>query len=688
MNKKVFLPLVLFSLAMTGCVKGASKLDAPVLSVNDAKTGLKWTEVKGAASYELKVNNVELGSVTSYAFDEKVGNYSVCVRAVSEDKSKVSDYSTAFQYSTAEAAIGDLSIEDGKIKWASVSGSGVEVKKDDGSYEAASGDSFITSGAGIYTVRAKAGWNDSENKFYISGSKNSKTIYVVPTTTTPYVLEDGTAADDATLQETYSVEKYDGTWKESGASIVLNDTANAGATSGSCVQLNYWRHSAYFKYAKAITVTESRNAMELDVKGDGVSKMVLAFQIMNDRTIGGLQLKGVYIKYTIDLLPAKWEHHVIPFADNGWKVNYAGNDMSFSDIKTTLGNYGYTFNSMADLITMTDEFQIRVYATADENWTSTKIWMDNVKLVDSNKTAAEVEEILVVKDKYTAVSSNFLSGIDLHDDGTMDFGNAVGTWSKANKQLTINLNEPSLETTWVMESDDGGETFEVVSSTGHASAFGNNFQLIPYVYTVDSFDTYHETGIGFDANHTDPTAVTGLRAHYYSDYYNEAANSTSPIGGNNWWLMGSSDYLDLMTDYSGHLGFNCVKYKFNPTNPMRMISGSLCQNATSPAMGQGSVFSFFAKGCTKYDISIKVRVYYNSAKLTPSTQQSDSDVLQLTIPQNSGWTQYKVAVKADKPIYGFSFTTVANWKSGNDYFYIDDIRIYGSVDPWTIYKVA
>ena len=679
MNKKFLFPLVLFSLALPGCTKTVKKLEAPVLSVNQDKTGLTWTEVADATGYELKVNNVELGSATSYSFDENVGNYSVSVRAVCADEKRASDYSTAFQYSTAEASITDISYADGKITWTGLAGAGVEVKLNNGEFATITTTDYTPTTLGFYTVRAKAGWSDSDNKFYVTSANAAKTIYLIPKATESFVIENGSASDNATLQEGYSIRKYEDTgWAASTASIVLNDTENVGATEGNCVQLNYWRHSAYFMFAKAFNIDESRDALEVKFKGDGISKAVIAFQVMNDYQISTLNLKGIYVKYEISLLQAKWQHAVIPFTDAGWKVNYGGNDMSFNDVKTVLEGYGFKINSLADLISVTDEFQIRLFAQNDENWSSTKIWLDDVQLINSNQTAVSLEEMVILRPNYTGVLANTFHDFAFENGELYTNGNKNGTYSLEGTLLTANLAGGA---TIVLKTEDLGETFSVESLNGVPEAYGT-LKLIPVVYMIDTFN-YSETGQGYDQSHTNPAAATGLRSHYYSDYY--AGSGSSPIGGSNWSLMGSADYLDLATD-TGHLDSKSAKFKFNPSSAMRMISADICLNQNAQPIGKGNTFSFWTKGGTKYNITLKVRVYYNSARLTPSTQQTDNTYVEnIVVSKNADWTQVKIDLDPTKTYYGFSITTVANaGQSGADYFYLDDFSIYGSVDPWSL----
>lgn len=683
MNKKFLLPLVLFCISATGCSSKPSKLAAPVLSVSSDKTGLVWSTVEGAKKYEVKVNEAAATAATEYKFSSTVGSYSVSVRAVHEDETRSSDFSTPFVYTTAETNIGDLAFnEAGAITWPSLVGAGIQlydVEKE--AYVDLNGTSYKPLAENMMCkFKVKAGWVDDKKTFYVDGKNLEKAAYYVNPAATDYILEDATAESDPDLQELYTVEKYDGGWVTSSASILLNSTVNNGYTPGKCVELKYWRHSAYFKYAKTIELNSKRDTLQFYVRGDGVSEMTLAFQVMDDIEIGGLSLKGVYASYAFPILPEKWQHYTISMDDPNWKIDYGGTKVSFADVKALFASSGYLIDSLASLLTFTNEFQIRVKAEHDENWSTTRIWMDEI-ILDNSHQATSVEDVTALFSVYSTVVGQDIDEVSFDDEGNVVVNGFNGTYVAGNGLISIVTESPAAS--FVMKSEDGGQTYDYLEGTGDVSIF-EGMKFIPKVYLIDDFQDYESTGQGYDQNHTDPTQATGMRAHYYSDFYN--GGSGSPIGGNGWSLMGSTDYLDLSTTV-GHNDSKSAKYKYNTSCAMRMISGDICKLPTAPALGNGRTFSFFAKGGSTQNITIKVRVYYDSAQLTPSTQQSNSTLKEnIVINANSDWTQIEVPLDPTKTYYGFSITTVANYSGSTDYFYVDDFAIYGSVNPWELIK--
>lgn len=709
MNKKILLPMLFLCIATTGCsnngdpgksgssepsgtsqTSGSSqqttstpqgKLSTPVLEVNAEKTGLSWASIAGAVKYEVKVNDGDPIEASIYSFNTSVGSYSVTVRAIASNAANNSDYSSPFAYTTAETQLGDLVLDNGKITWPSVEGNGVQLYVGD-EFVDVPGSSYTPDATNYYTFRVKAGWNDSEKKFYVDGTSIKKTFYYAKPADQKYVLEDATAESDADLQEQYTVQKFVNEWVDSSASITLNSSDNDGYTPGKCVQLNYWRHSAYFKYAKKINLSESRDTLQFYLKGDGVSEMSVAFQIMQDIKVGEMSLKGIYAAYALPTIPNEWKLHTISLNDPAWVVDYAGNKLTFEQVKQTFASSGYLFNTLGDMLTLTDEFQLRVKATADQSWSSTKIWMDEIELNNSHK-ATSSEDVIALFSSYTGLKDSKFSDVSISGDN-ITIGTSTGTYTRNNNELNISITSP-VTASFVMETSDYGQIYQYKSGEGEVSSF-TGMSFIPKVTMIDDFSSYSETGIGEDQGHSDPTQYSGMRARYYSDYY--SGSSGSRIGGNGWSLMGSTDYLDLAS--IGHTDTKSAKYKYNPSNAMRMISGDICSMAQAPAMGKGSTFSFWVKGGTKYDFTIKARIFFEPNQLGPTTHVDDSKSttkLDITVSQNSDWTEVTVPLNPNKTYYGFSLTTVANWGgSGNDYFYVDDFMIYGSVNPWTIGK--
>ena len=90
---------------------------------------------------------------------------------------------------------------------------------------------------------------------------------------------------------------------------------------------------------------------------------------------------------------------------------------------------------------------------------------------------------------------------------------------------------------------------------------------------VEDFSSYSATGIGYDKSHGQDQ-VSGMRANYYFDYYeSKSSGPASPIGGSNWWLMGSNDYMDYQSTGCFNAGAARLK-SINYGRNMRYMSAS------------------------------------------------------------------------------------------------------------------
>ena len=192
-KRKLFL-LPLFCLLITGCGKQASgkqdekpaeqqdqrqKLATPVLSVNEAKNGLTWAAVADAVSYSVKVNDADPLTVTTpgYAFATEVGQYSVKVVA----KADVATYDSleaSFSYETKQTSLGELNFADGAISWASLVGTGLEMKLGSGEYAPVTGQTAAVTQDGTYTLHALPGYDEEGHIFYVEGNAGTKEIVV------------------------------------------------------------------------------------------------------------------------------------------------------------------------------------------------------------------------------------------------------------------------------------------------------------------------------------------------------------------------------------------------------------------------------------------------------------------------------------------------------------------------------
>ncbi|MBO4856355.1 MAG: hypothetical protein J5511_03180 [Bacilli bacterium] len=195
------------------------------------------------------------------------------------------------------------------------------------------------------------------------------------------------------------------------------------------------------------------------------------------------------------------------------------------------------------------------------------------------------------------------------------------------------------------------------------------------VYNIDGFENYSGTGQGY-TNSTTKYQTSGMRANYFSDY-SVGSGGDSPIGGSNWHISTSSDFMNL-SDAAHHSGSHCAVLK-GSTNGIRFFSMNSIYGVNA-AIGKGAVLSFWAHGAytgsglgteATFDTSIKAYAFYNS-KVT-SSNFSQHDELEFTISAHSGWTEYKLPLDSNKTYYGFAFYTKPE---STCYIPIDDISIY------------
>jgi len=234
--------------------------------------------------------------------------------------------------------------------------------------------------------------------------------------------------------------------------------------------------------------------------------------------------------------------------------------------------------------------------------------------------------------------------------------------------------------TYVGELSDNGHLITFVSASGAYAAALTGLNLNA-VYNLEDYESYSGEGLGIRSSATGKYGHTGLRAAYYSDYY--GGGTGSPLGGNGWQLMSSSDYLSLFTGAGeSHSGSAAGKFKRSTAGAMRHISWDL-YTGNALVVGKGDTFSFWAKGVAS-NVEVKPRVaYVPLIHASNQTSTSDTATAVISIPANSPWTQYTFALNSAKPVYGFQFSFTSS--SATVYVPVDDVQIYTATNPWSEY---
>ena len=592
-----------------------------------------------------------------------------------------------------ETSLGKLNFANGVVTWDSLVGSGIEVKglKDE-NFKDVEGNSFQVTKNDILTFRAKGGDG------YVEGKSNTKYIVATLPATSGMTLEDGSEDGNGELQDKYTVTKYDSGWKETTATLVL-DESNADVSEGKCVKLDYYYHGTWFSYAQDVAIPGSFDTFSFFARGGDSTKYSLTFQITKNVLIApGFDLVGVYFSYKDENPSELWQQRTITMSDDNWNINYGSKDYKFGGdkgLQKTLADGGFYINSLGDFLPFFDQFQLRAYAPYRESGPHAACYFDEVKLSNTGKAESETKTLyngFNIKDNYVVKSDSFTGKATKVDDNNINLvidvkGNkielplAVTHNTDKTKKLTCTV--PNFDFEMTVFSKDNGQSIEIISVTGSAANQFNNFKCEAFTM-LDNFESYSETGIGYDnynGGHSRDQR-TGMRANYYADYYSNSDATSSPVGGKKWSLMGSADYMNLKNGQGHNESTKYAEIKNRGDMDLRYMTYGLSDPDNPPTPFTGTTFSMFVKGAA-VDLKMKIRVY-TMPLVEPSTQTSGSVLKDnILIAANSDWTEITVPLKAGTLYYGFSITTIKISGTGTNFINIDDINVYGSMSPWS-----
>ncbi len=688
MKNKKFLLLTSCFLVFSSCTPGGKeKLVMSDITADDA--AIRWTAVEGASKYSVVVNNDAAVEVTvpQYDFSSEEGIYEVKVTAIAGDSKHSDSDAKTFSYETKKTSLASVDSTGANITWGEYVGKGIEVKTVDATaYTAVVGTSYTVTKSDLYIVRAAPGYKD--NKYYVEDDAGKKGILVSLEADDVVALEDGTAETDIDLAEKYTVKTYSTDWVDTSASINLDGSTNKGISDGKCVKLHFWHNSQWYKYTTALNLDKSYDTFSFMVKGGVNTSASLTFEITDHIMIGSIDLAGVYISYMVEPTVQEWTKYTVSLDDPNWQVAYNNAKYSFSQIQPMIASSGYTIKSLADMMPFFSKFSLRVRGTKDEKYTDCYSWFDDVVISNVGATS-KAETPIVVGENYVIESDAFKGTAKFVNDGTGTLsiklksdGSSVQlpiTHAVVEGKLHMVCTATDFDFDATFVGANNGKSFVLDTVSGTASNAFEKFKAEEYVL-FDDFESYTETGTGYDNNHkNDPKQVTGLRSAYYADWYNTSNQyAVSLVGDSNWKLMGSTDYFSLDTT-NGRNGGKCAKFKESSGGAMRYTNRDILFGDGEAFYG--TTFSIWAKGATNLDVKLKIRVFTVS-KLDKSNHVSDgvSVMKQVTITKNSDWTEYTVTLKPNTAYYGFTLTAVNG--SSAAYPLLDDISIYGSISPW------
>ena len=698
-SKLCFFPVSF--LVLLGCVacpspeKGnGTKLSTPTIALNAEKTGITWNAVEGAVSYSISVNDEEAETVneTSYDFELDAGDYELKVVANASNKKNNSDVAE-FSYSTLYATIGSLTVTNGVITWSNFIGAGVEYTIDDGEPVAVQGNSITASQAGIYTVRALPGYDEAANKYYVekAGVLNKRAVLVQQAQAEGILLEDGEEESNTDLQEKYVVKKYDNNqgWVDTQATVVLEE--NNPFSTGKCVKANIWHHGAWFKWTNELSCDGRIESVHFFVKGGPATRFALSFDITDDVMVGSINLKNVYATYMVQPAPQSWCEYTVSTDDANWSVNYNGQTYPFSQVQALLSGFGYQIQSIGDFFPFFGSYSIKAFGEYQDGGPTDAVYFDDIRL-GVTPTSTVIDQKFEVTDGQYAFKSNLInagvftyaangqSKVEFRQSNNLVTIPVTCTLDGPTQSMTITSVEAGLDFVANIKSTDAGKTFSLQSVSGTAAPYIQGMAL-DRCQTLFDFENFDSTGVGLDQSHTDPSAFSGLRKEFYSDYY--SGGSGSAIGGDGWSMMGSSDYLNLSTEVA-HTGAKSMRLEYNSSNQMRFLTYGLSQEGGS-AYAKCSYLSMWVRANSTRTNKIKLKAFYIN-QVTPSTQSSMDEIeVDIAQDENHGWVEVRVELKASKNYYGFAILPMKNSGSSSgdgQYFYVDDICVYNTISPF------
>ena len=659
------------------------KLATPVLSLNSTQTGIVWDAIEGAVKYSIQINIATPYNLTDteLLFEEDEGQYAVRIIAVADDTQYNSEAAT-FNYETVTAKVNGLTYSEGAITWTgynSMPGTGLEYSFGDGEFAPVTGNSVAASTPGLYNFKVTSGYDAQNNKYYVPFAYGVQSILVSNASTGSIVLEDGSEETNADLAQKYSNYKYDGGWKSTTASLSL-DTCNAGLTENKCVRVQYWKHSANFKFERKNMTFGQYDTLSFALKGTGDAneKFKIQFAINNDTRLGIISLKGVYTTFAVTNPGVGWKNYSISMDDPGWSIvlgKYTANPAAAIDY---LNKEGLAINSFAQLLPYFDTFSILAYCDHDDAWSTTSFYFDDLKLSNTGE-ASHSSPLVALHDSYVfesdstkgkLVKQNDNSWLFSFNDGTTPVELTVSA-ALENGLLHIVSTDAEYPFDALLTTADSGSSFTLQSVTGSAATLLENLKAEQFV-VIDDFSSY--------ANDA------ALQAAYYADYYTgEYGTNSSTVGGNGWDYMTSTDYLKVLAD--GHDGQGAT-FKYNATKAMRYTTIGLV-DGTAVALGRAKTLSFWTKGLASRTSVFSIRIF-GVNQVTPSNQTSTTirAEKEFSIEAGADWTECTIDLSSTSfaSFYGIQIMQ-SGYKGdateGNVYVPIDDIYLYNTISPWS-----
>ncbi|MBR4377790.1 MAG: hypothetical protein IKP50_02770 [Bacilli bacterium] len=393
--------------------------------------------------------------------------------------------------------------------------------------------------------------------------------------------------------------------------------------------------------------------------------------------------KNTYATYTLSKnASTNWTHWEIPLDDE---------TLSIASSTTITAAFKTLGLSAEELSVYIDKVAVIMTPNYIANG-NIKTYVDNIKLIRTSETRKEQRFVKLDGRVYTIASAdgtvfkltlngensrieslNLMNNISFPCSTSVEGDELTLTAVPANNKSIVFKMDIAFNGNVLTFSDDPTGDIEYLAPiASHIDFEDKHFEEL---LRVDDFESYQNSGQGFDSGNTVRSSTSGLRGQYYGDMYSGSSGIPGKID-TNWNLLNASgwpDYIELAN--AGHNG-KCLKFRNHSSNQVRyMTMGLAFGNAL--AIGRGSNFSCFMKS-TANNQKLALRVWYvkGVTALNQGYEGGDCKFIK-DIPISTEWTRISIPLDPNREVFGIMITPTKS----NEYFYVDDMILHGEGDP-------
>ena len=290
------------------------------------------------------------------------------------------------------------------------------------------------------------------------------------------------------------------------------------------------------------------------------------------------------------------------------------------------------------------------------------LYIDDIEVYSASPYATYVAPVTSLSIpnhlQYVAKKYNLVkTSIEIVDDEHVSlkcpgFGiNVNGTYSTTIDEIEMVFDD----VTYTATIDESLATLTFKSVTGN-NALANllnelSFNVIDY---ADNCESYNCNGTMYYQGNKRENLASGARKAYFCDYkpayMPEDAEDFSPVGGEEWLLMGGNgDQLSLDKTTSAD-GEKSLSIKSSTAGDMRYMQWDLYNGTLTSHKGYNK-FAISVKNPNDVDVTIKIQVF----KSQQVTQSNVDNVVEreMVVPANQDWTEYFVELDTNTSYYGY-----------------------------------